>query len=275
MKFTKRLLVALLALSILAASFVFVASAEDAYDFTADEIKNIEDILEFYEYGDPMINDLTGETAGVGHSYYDGAQIQFENDQWSTSVAIPGASASGYTVAPDALNRKNVVFEFGVMFDATAIGNVVYELRAKLADDGVADETTTSLFVIDLVGETPAVKYSVWDETSGEFLPDTVALEGVTPVADKWYTVAVFFNGENGVYSFEITEENGATVASSELSLGNKDSLVMFQLRGEFQNYSLEALNTPAKFSVKDVEVYGDEKSLAIIKANHPEALIY
>lgn len=26
---------------------------------------------------------------------------------------------------------------------------------------------------------------------------------------------------------------------------------------------------------VKDVEVYGDEKSLAIIKANHPEALIY
>ena len=257
MKFTKRILVALLALSILAASFVFVASAEDAYDFTAGEINNIEDILEFYEYGDPMINDLADENEGAGRASYEGAALQYADSQWSTTVAIPGASASGYTVAPDALNRKNVVFEFNVKFDESAIGNVVYELRAKLATGESADATTTSLFVIDLVGTTPAVKYSVWDETSGEFLPDTVALDGITPAADKWYSVAVFFNGENGVYSFEITEEGGETVASPELSLGAKDGLVMFQLRGEFQNYTLAALNTPAKFYVKDVEVYG------------------
>lgn len=262
MKFTKRLLVALLALSILAAGLAFMASAEGSYTFTAEGIEDIEDILEFYEYGDPIVNDLAGEDT-VGHDSYEGAPLEKvgTDEEWTTSVSIPGASASGYTVA---VNKDKLVFEFSVKFSGAegtaAIPNLVYELRAKLANEDLIDATTTSLFQADLVSATPAFKYSVWDEEAGAFSADTVALEGITPAADKWYKVVLYFNGEQGTYSFEIAEEGKAAVASPELSLGDKTSMAMFQLRGEFQRYSYDALNVKAAFSVKDVEIYGGTK---------------
>ena len=258
MKITKRILVALLALSILVAGFAFAASAEDS-PFSVAGIDEIEDVLEFYEYDVYVNNDL---------NYYDdeaATPVEETVDEVQSTVQIPGDAAAGYGVIfsdiadADYSVVDNMIFKFAVKFDENTKGNLVFDLKVKLVNaEGVADETYVSLLQIDMLSETPTFKYSVWDEAEGRFAPDTVVFEGVAPKVDTWYSVVAMVNGDNGTYNFSITEAGAqAAVESGDLSLGNKAGMEAFRVVGEFRNYTAEALSTTASFSTKDVEIYG------------------
>ena len=143
MKITKRILVAMLALALLVAGFAFIASAEEKSPFSTDGINEIEDILEFYEKEVYVNNDLLAYDAEV-------TPKEGTVDQVDAKVQIPGDASAGYAVQLSK-DEASMVFEFGVYMDADTVGNVSFDLKALLSEDGVADAHFTTLFQIDMI----------------------------------------------------------------------------------------------------------------------------
>ncbi len=250
MKITKRILVAMLALALLVAGFAFMASAEEENPFSTDGIDEIEDILEFYDYEIYVNNDL---------NFYDdeaAAPVEETEDEVEAVVQIPGDASAGYQVIlPEP--ESNVIFEFSVYVGEDAVGNLSFDLKARLMKGELPDSHFTTLFQIDMLANTPSFKYSLWNADEEVFEADTVALKGITPAVETWYDVVLVFDADNACYSFSVTPEGGEKVDSPAISLGDKVAMDYFRLVGEFRNYTPEAIGNSASFKTRDVEIYG------------------
>lgn len=235
MKLTKRILVVLAAVAILASCFVFASSAEAATD-------NIEDILEYYDNPQYVLENFDALTVGDAYSYVKrddefGVKTEFVSSG-ALIAADPSAADNlvlsyteteasnedkpfGYVIVPDEPSTKFVAI-VRIRADkpenaaAMSFGFNVYATAANGAP--VGENRLVSPLTLNF--ETGVVTYaraSAVDASVFNYLP----VNGVTVEAGKWYTVSFIMNCERATYSFSIQEDGEKAYNSVEVSLGD------------------------------------------------------
>ena len=276
MKLAKKILVAMLALALLASTFLFGATATDTYN--APGIDDVEDILEYYTLEDYLADNYDdgtwttslftkGNTAVVG-----AAKDPTNEENGVLKATLPFNQKAGYTKEETANKLTGLTdklfLTFKVYFDASADENLFFELKVGTVNE--KNQATTSQFTIlqfnfaSLKGA-KGIYSSTWDPNSQSFgatttpiektNPETGELEKVVPETGKWYNVVISVNAADDFYYFDISDLDGNSVAySGILPLEGAKALWGFNCYG--QHVNLKAMTSKANFYLDDMEIY-------------------
>ena len=163
-----------------------------------------------------------------------------------------------------------IFLTFDVYFDATCMSNAFLETQIKLEgralntilkfDFGYGDiyyneENPT------ITG--PVVWYAPWDANTKNFSTQYTTIEGFSPKVDTWYSVAVCFNAEDEICSFDIIEGE-EKVAEVSYAIPGANGISAFECKGAFSRYETmfwEYIDDPenpihAKMYIDDMEIY-------------------
>ncbi len=235
MKLTKKILVAVLALALLASCFISSAFAVDDVQgnpFTAKGINEIDDILEYYScnsyiaenyekaedagYSDAgmyVATGVAGESIWEDKSFAkkDGSSIRNKIPVTTEVVEHPDGSGDkalhidlGYadyakylkTSDTDSELPRKVYFTFDIYFVEGQ--NSYFEVEVKT-------EGNNALPLIKFDFKNTVLQYAPWEPTAKNF-GQSVNYEGFTPEINKWYSVSVCYNAD-GIDN----EEDGTT----------------------------------------------------------------
>ncbi len=246
MKITKKIFLVLLAVAVFVPCMLFSVSAEDT--FNAEGIRDIEDIMEYYDLPDYLADNYENGTWNT--EYYSGSNSSVVEDPLDPDNKVLKVEGKNNSYSSTSETDKLVV-SFNLYIDETTKGE--YKLDVKMKDaNGV--ETTTFNTIFSANYNEGAFQYSVWEPTlnnnaGGFVLSD---FEGITPEAGKWYKIVIFFNAAQGQYNFKISGDGEATWTYSDVySLGNVKTMSRFELKTNFSGRTGKIL-----IYLDEVEVY-------------------
>ena len=277
MKLTKKIIVAVLALALLASCFVssaFAVDSQQTYGFTYEEIKDLDDILEYYicdtyitdtydEEADKVYEEISVDNPILAERFfelydcldYDG----YYNHQTKISIGQNPNDAEDKVLSIDlgvddyakyarasedgkAWTEK-VFFTFDVYFDDTCMSNAFFEVQIK--PEGKSINTVLKFDFgygdiyyneenPDITG--PVVWYAPWEANTSNFSTKHAILEGFTPKLDTWYSVTVCFDAEGDRCSFDIAEGD-QSVAGITYDIPGAAGIAAFECKGTFSRY--------------------------------------
>ena len=246
MKITKRILAVLLLMVLLVSCLMLTVSAEDP--FSADGIDDVEDILEYYALDDYLADNY--EEDGWTRDFYSGANSAIVADPTDENNNVLKVSGKNNKYSAASLTDKLIV-SFNIYYDTAMSGE--YKVDVKTIDPNGAESITyTTLFSVNAYNG--VFQYSVWDDTlnngEGGFVINT--FDGLSPVADTWYNIVLFFNASEGQYNFKISSDGGENwVYSDVYGLGNVVKVSRFELKA-YAN----SRNSVISLYLDNVEVY-------------------
>lgn len=222
MKITKRILAVLVLMALLVSCVLLSVSAEDnKKTFNAEGINDIEDILEYYASDEFVADNYESQAPNVTYYSGDNSEVIVDPANENNKVLKVFAGNNEYKISVDS---KALIVSFNICYDASMEGQ--YKLNLKTLDtNGEESITYTSFFTVNAGAN--KFQYSVWDSelNSGEGGFVLADFEEIAPVAGAWYKVVIFFDAEEGQYSFKIiyADKDGKPVQvdSEKISLGN------------------------------------------------------
>ncbi len=233
MKLTKKILVAVLAVALLASCFMFSAFADDEaeskYVFNADGITKIDDLLEYYICDDYLADAFEGDshiTSGDIWEYKQDADHTGTSDYYRDFVVeitedptdptnkvlkseLPFNKKNTYEMKdPDKVVLTDKVFLTMDLYFAEDC-NEGFELSVKVGykSNGKTVNSMANLFKFSF--KENKIQYTPWDKTT--FKGTFADIEGVTPKTNTWYSLTLSFNAEDDIFYFELVEEGGET----------------------------------------------------------------
>ena len=231
MKLTKKILVAVLAVVLLATGVIFSSFATDGSDtvespFHAQGINRIEDILEYYicddylaldyEDGDMGADYLTPDKDHTGNNAYyrDIEEIIAEDPTDPTNLVfqstLPYSKGDSYEIkdANKEVWTDKVFLTMDVCFDESCQDNLSrFQIKVYYAVDGKVKASAGNLLNLSFTNDN--VEYGQWTATG--FGSTTAELENFVPQTGVWYSITVSFNAADDVCYFEIAERDGET----------------------------------------------------------------
>lgn len=282
MKNVKRILVAMLAFSLLASAFIFSAYAEETNPFH-NGMTAIEDILEYYTLDDYLAdnyNDGTWNTELFSHDTdYDHSKTTYKDYPYLTvetaddpagsgdkvlAVTLPFNKKAGYNMEDKGNILTDKLFlTFEIYFAEESAQTAIYELKVgTVPEEGRPASTQSSIMKIDLGGKSgdPSFTYQLWNEDTQKFSTDTAKLEGMIPTTGVWYDIIISFDASDDVYSFNITNKStGETASTGDLSMKGAAGIWGFNCQGQYSNSSIKSAdrkNTKALYYLNDMEIY-------------------
>ncbi len=286
MKLTKRILVAVLSLALLASVFVFSATAENT--FNAEGITDIEDILEYYTLDDYLADNYDNGEWNTEYTVTDSdwpaskkyppIQVTTENDPTATeedgvlSVSLPFNKKSGYMMGSDTGSKEiltdTLLLTFDIYFEDTCDKNLLYELKVGTVPEkegGRPSAGKSTILGITFVEKSngPRFFYSDWDANTQAFkgTSSQKTFEDMIPETGKWYSISIAVNAKEDVFSFSITDTaENITATSGELDMSGCAGVWGFYCYGQFASNSgrteAEKKTTAVKYYIDDMEIY-------------------
>ena len=248
MKITKRILAVLLLAALLVSCLLISVSAEDP--FKAEGISDVEDVMEYYDLEDYVADNYEDGTWDAESYAGTGSEVVADPANENNKVLKVTGRSDKYSKA--AVTDRLVV-SFDIRYDASMKGQ--YKVDVKMVDNlGVESLTYNTMFSVN--AGAGLFQYSVWDASlnngEGGFVVTDFA--GITPVADTWYNVVVFFNAEEGSYNFKISADGKESwVYSESYSLGSTEKLISVELK-PWRN--TDSRNDTIFYYLDNVEVY-------------------
>lgn len=237
MKLTKKILVAVLTVALIASCFMFSTFAEDTSEspFHADGITKIDDILEYYicedyladafEDGIHITEDEDGrwiyeqdaDYSTSSTAYYKDFVVGITEDPNNAAnhvlkSELPFNKANGYTMQ-DA--NKNVLTDkifltMKLYFEEDCNEGFEFSVKVGYKANGKTLSNWGNLFKISFKDNT--ISYTPWRTTSFDSSLSALqnsASENVTPKTNTWYSLTLSFNADDDVYYLELVEEGG------------------------------------------------------------------
>ena len=274
MKLAKKILVAMLALALLASTFLFGATATDTYN--APGIDDVEDILEYYTLEDYLADNYDDGTWTTSlftkgsKAVVEAAKDPTNEENGVLKATLPYNQKAGYTKETKSTEKltgltDKLFLTFKIYFDESADGNLLFELKVGTVNE--KNQATSSQFTIlqfNFKG-TAGIYSSAWNPDSQSFGSTTSPIQNVdaetgeavnvSPETGKWYDVVISVNAAEDFYYFDITELDGTVVASSGvLPLEGAKAIWGFNCYGQHSNISNRSAQ--ASFYVDDMEIY-------------------
>ena len=228
MKKSRRIFAILLVFTLLL-SCLFLTTATAEEPFKAQEISDIEDILEYYTLKDYIADSYEGET--WSSDYYQGDNSSVVEDPTDSANKVLKVTAKNDKYSISDVSAESLIVSFEFFYDSTMTGEYRVDLKTKDAA-GVEDATYSTMFSVS--AKDGKFRNSVWNASlnNGEGAFELKEYVGVVPKADRWYKVVIFFNPAESKYSFKVSEDRGDTwFVSEDFSMGPAEVVSDFLLR--------------------------------------------
>lgn len=256
MKLTKKILVAVLTLALLASCLMLStfaddgATGNDVFEFNADGITKIDDLLEYYmceDYLADAFEEVDDEgnpvhiTSGDKWDYsqdadYTGTQ-EYYDDITAEIVDDPSGADNSVLKSELPYNKKNgyamkttsevltdkIFLTMDLYFEENCSAGLEFSIKVNYKSNGTIRNNAANLFKFSFRntatlsdGTKPerVIAYTPWGGTmfGSTFTPLTNS-EGavVEPKTGVWYSLTLSFNAEDDVYYFELAEAGGET----------------------------------------------------------------
>ncbi len=256
MKLTKKILVAVLTLALLASCLMLStfaddgATGSDVFEFNADGITKIDDLLEYYTCED-YLADAFEEVDGEGNhvhitsgdkwdysqdddytgtqEYYDDLTVGIVDDPSGVDNSVlkselPYNKKNGYAMKTTSEVLTDKIFlTMDLYFEDDCNAGLEFSIKVNYKSNGTIRNNAANLFKFSFRntsalddGSKPekVIAYTPWGGAMfGSKFTAVTGSDGVAiaPKTGVWYSLTLSFNAEDDVYYFELVEEGGET----------------------------------------------------------------